>query len=142
MEASEKLDLLRAMIRIRAFETALMARADHGFQLLSSGQEAVSVGLCAALTADDLMLSSGVASPGSGFSSTLHDVRCRVAAADGGVIIPASSMQVLAPDSTARLQVGIASGQRVVTSTPMVGAGVVRTLLGFNFDRGFRVSVQ
>lgn len=90
----------------------------------------------------DLMLSSGVASPGSGFSSTLHDVRCRVAAADGGVIIPASSMQVLAPDSTARLQVGIASGQRVVTSTPMVGAGVVRTLLGFNFDRGFRVSVQ
>ena len=59
MEASEKLDLLRAMIRIRAFETALMARADHGFQLLSSGQEAVSVGLCAAMTADDQMLSSG-----------------------------------------------------------------------------------
>ena len=59
MDVSDKPAMLRAMMRIRAFETALMARADHGFQLLSSGQEAVSVGLCAALNADDQLLSSG-----------------------------------------------------------------------------------
>jgi TPP-dependent pyruvate/acetoin dehydrogenase alpha subunit len=47
------------MLLIRAFEAALMRRPDHGFQLLSSGQEAVAVGLCAALTADDQLLASG-----------------------------------------------------------------------------------
>lgn len=47
------------MLVIRAFEEALMRREDHGFQLLSSGQEAVAVGLCAALTADDQLLASG-----------------------------------------------------------------------------------
>ena len=51
--------LLRSMLAIRAFEDALMRRPDHGFQLLSSGQEAVAVGLCAALTAEDALLSSG-----------------------------------------------------------------------------------
>jgi len=51
--------LLRRMIMIRAFEAALRARPDHGFQLLSSGQEAVSVGVCAALTAADQLLCSG-----------------------------------------------------------------------------------
>jgi len=51
--------LLRAMIRIRAFEEALMRRPDHGFQLLSSGQEAVSVGVCAALAPGDQLLASG-----------------------------------------------------------------------------------
>lgn len=51
--------LLRAMMLIRAFETALMARPDHGFQLLSSGQEATAVGLCAALLSQDQLLSSG-----------------------------------------------------------------------------------
>jgi len=34
---------------IRAFETALAKRRDHGFQLLSTGEEAVAVGLCSAL---------------------------------------------------------------------------------------------
>lgn len=52
-------DLLRAMLAIRAFEDALMRGPDHGFQLLSSGQEAVAVGVCAALTKDDQLLSSG-----------------------------------------------------------------------------------
>jgi TPP-dependent pyruvate/acetoin dehydrogenase alpha subunit len=52
-------DLLRAMLAIRAFEVALMRKSDHGFQLLSSGQEAVAVGVCAALTRDDHLLSSG-----------------------------------------------------------------------------------
>ena len=51
--------LLRDMMLIRAFEAALVARPDHGFQLLSSGEEAVAVGLCAALNADDQLLSSG-----------------------------------------------------------------------------------
>ena len=44
---------------IRAFEKALMRRPDHGFQLLSSGEEAVAVGVCAALRMDDQLLSSG-----------------------------------------------------------------------------------
>jgi pyruvate dehydrogenase E1 component alpha subunit len=51
--------LLRAMMLIRAFEAALVARPDHGFQLLSSGEEAVAVGLCSVLTDDDQLLNSG-----------------------------------------------------------------------------------
>ena len=47
------------MMLIRAFEKALMRRPDHGFQLLSSGEEAVAVGVCAALRMDDQLLSSG-----------------------------------------------------------------------------------
>jgi pyruvate dehydrogenase E1 component alpha subunit len=50
---------LRMMMLIRAFETALAARRDHGFQLLSSGEEAVAVGLCAALRPDDQLLTGG-----------------------------------------------------------------------------------
>jgi len=50
---------LRTMMRIRAFETALAARPDHGFQLLSSGEEAVAVGLCANLCKDDQLLTGG-----------------------------------------------------------------------------------
>lgn len=52
-------DMLRSMLLIRAFETALISRPDHGFQLLSTGQEAVAVGLGAALMPDDQLLSSG-----------------------------------------------------------------------------------
>jgi pyruvate dehydrogenase E1 component alpha subunit len=51
--------MLRAMTRIRAFETALAERPDHGFQLLSSGEEAVAVGLSAALTHRDQLLTGG-----------------------------------------------------------------------------------
>jgi pyruvate dehydrogenase E1 component alpha subunit len=51
--------MLRSMMLIRSFEAALMRRPDHGFQLLSSGQEAVAVGLCAALKGDDQLLVSG-----------------------------------------------------------------------------------
>ncbi len=51
--------LLRKMMLIRAFEEALARRPDHGFQLLSTGEEAVSVGLCAALESDDQLLSGG-----------------------------------------------------------------------------------
>ncbi len=55
----DKLALLQSMLLIRRFEAALLRRPDHGFQLLSSGQEAVAVGLCAALAPADLLLSSG-----------------------------------------------------------------------------------
>ncbi len=50
---------LRMMMLIRAFETALADRRDHGFQLLSTGQEAVAVGLCAALRKEDQLLTGG-----------------------------------------------------------------------------------
>lgn len=50
---------LRTMKLIRAFETALAARADHGFQLLSSGEEAVAVGLCGELSSEDQLLTGG-----------------------------------------------------------------------------------
>jgi TPP-dependent pyruvate/acetoin dehydrogenase alpha subunit len=52
-------DMLQAMARIRAFETALAGRRDHGFQLLSSGEEAVAVGLSAALKDGDQLLTGG-----------------------------------------------------------------------------------
>ena len=47
------------MMLIRSFEAALVARPDHGFQLLSSGEEAVAVGVCAAMSRDDQLLCSG-----------------------------------------------------------------------------------
>ena len=55
----DEIGLLRQMMLIRAFEAALMARPDHGFQLLSTGEEAVAVGLCAALGPEDQLLTSG-----------------------------------------------------------------------------------
>lgn len=55
----DAVEILRSMLLIRTFEAALVRRPDHGFQLLSSGEEAVAVGLCAALDAQDLLLSSG-----------------------------------------------------------------------------------
>jgi TPP-dependent pyruvate/acetoin dehydrogenase alpha subunit len=57
--AADPIPLLRGMMLIRAFETVLMSRPDHGFQLLSSGQEAVSVGLCSAMAPEDQLLCSG-----------------------------------------------------------------------------------
>jgi TPP-dependent pyruvate/acetoin dehydrogenase alpha subunit len=56
--ASERL-LLRTMMLIRSFEEALQRRPDVGFQLFSSGEEAVAVGICAALRSEDQLLSSG-----------------------------------------------------------------------------------
>jgi pyruvate dehydrogenase E1 component alpha subunit len=51
--------MLRMMMLIRAFEEALAARKDHGFQLLSSGEEAVAVGLCSNLNDNDQLLTGG-----------------------------------------------------------------------------------
>lgn len=55
----DRISLLRSMMLIRAFEAALLRNPGHGFQLLSSGEEAVAVGLCAALTVGDQLLTSG-----------------------------------------------------------------------------------
>ncbi len=51
--------MLRAMMTIRAFEEALAKRKDHGFQLLSSGEEAVAVGLCSNFRDVDQLLTGG-----------------------------------------------------------------------------------
>jgi TPP-dependent pyruvate/acetoin dehydrogenase alpha subunit len=59
MMAPKRIDMLRMMMLIRAFEGALASRKDHGFQLLSSGEEAVAVGLCSALDDDDQLLTGG-----------------------------------------------------------------------------------
>lgn len=56
---TDAIALLRQMMLIRTVEAQLMARRDHGFQLYSSGEEAVAVGLCAALSPGDQLLSSG-----------------------------------------------------------------------------------
>lgn len=50
---------LKEMMRIRAFETALAGRRDHGFQLLSTGEEAVAVGVSSVLTERDQLLTGG-----------------------------------------------------------------------------------
>lgn len=55
----DELNALRQMLLIRAFEDALAARKDHGFQLLSSGEEAVAVGLASALGDKDQLLTGG-----------------------------------------------------------------------------------
>jgi pyruvate dehydrogenase E1 component alpha subunit len=55
----DRVSRLRAMMLIRTFEAALAARPDRGFQLFSSGEEAVAVGVCAAMRPDDQLLTSG-----------------------------------------------------------------------------------
>ncbi|MFT8791178.1 thiamine pyrophosphate-dependent dehydrogenase E1 component subunit alpha [Komagataeibacter saccharivorans] len=52
-------EMLRTMMLIRAFEDALARRRDHGFQLLSTGEEAVAVGLATALRDGDQLLTGG-----------------------------------------------------------------------------------
>jgi TPP-dependent pyruvate/acetoin dehydrogenase alpha subunit len=59
MSPNDDLAMLQRMLLIRSFERALQARRDHGFQLLSTGQEAVAVGVAAALGPHDQMLTSG-----------------------------------------------------------------------------------
>ncbi len=52
-------ELLRSMVLIRTFEEYLLTLPQPGFQLLSSGEEAVAVGTCAALEPGDQLLTSG-----------------------------------------------------------------------------------
>jgi len=47
------------MMLIREFERVLVARPDAGFQLLSTGQEAVAVGVAGAMVQGDMLLTSG-----------------------------------------------------------------------------------
>jgi len=55
----DRLAALASMMLIRRFEAALNGRPDHGFQLYSSGEEAVAVGVSAALEPGDQLLCSG-----------------------------------------------------------------------------------
>ena len=55
----DQTEALRAMMLIRAFEDTLSKRKEHGFQLLSSGEEGVSVGLASALKVEDQLLTGG-----------------------------------------------------------------------------------
>ena len=59
MTDQNSLAMLRKMKLIRVFEEALVARPDHGFQLISSGEEAVAVGLCCSLSSQDQLLTGG-----------------------------------------------------------------------------------
>jgi TPP-dependent pyruvate/acetoin dehydrogenase alpha subunit len=55
----ERLRRLKSMLLLRSFEAALLRQPKPGFQLLSRGEEAVAVGVCAALARRDLLLCSG-----------------------------------------------------------------------------------
>jgi TPP-dependent pyruvate/acetoin dehydrogenase alpha subunit len=53
------MERLRDMVLLRSFEAALLRQPKPGFQLLSRGEEAVAVGICAALEHTDPLLCSG-----------------------------------------------------------------------------------
>ncbi|MCB2060624.1 MAG: thiamine pyrophosphate-dependent dehydrogenase E1 component subunit alpha [Novosphingobium sp.] len=55
----DRIAALRTMMLIRSFEARLMARPDHGFQLYSSGEEAVAAGVASAMRPGDQLLSGG-----------------------------------------------------------------------------------
>jgi TPP-dependent pyruvate/acetoin dehydrogenase alpha subunit len=55
----ERLRRLKSMLLLRSFEAALQRQPKPGFQLLSRGEEAVAVGVCAALERPDPLLCSG-----------------------------------------------------------------------------------
>ena len=55
----ERLRRLKSMLLLRSFEEALQRQPKPGFQLLSRGEEAVAVGVCAALERTDPLLCSG-----------------------------------------------------------------------------------
>jgi TPP-dependent pyruvate/acetoin dehydrogenase alpha subunit len=50
---------LKSMLLLRSFEAALLRQPKPGFQLLSRGEEAAAVGVCAALERRDPLLCSG-----------------------------------------------------------------------------------
>lgn len=59
LDPGERLRRMRTMRLLRAFEAALLRQPKPGFQLLSRGEEAVAVGICAALARHDPFLCSG-----------------------------------------------------------------------------------
>lgn len=58
-DAGERLRRLRSMLLLRTFEAALLRQPKPGFQLLSRGEEAIAVGICAVLERRDPLLCSG-----------------------------------------------------------------------------------
>lgn len=58
-ETEDRLRRLRDMLLLRSFEFALLRQPKPGFQLLSRGEEAVSVGICTVLKYTDPLLCSG-----------------------------------------------------------------------------------
>ncbi len=56
---AERLQRLQDMLLLRCFEALLLRQPNPGFQLLSRGEEAVAVGLCASLEHTDQLLISG-----------------------------------------------------------------------------------
>jgi pyruvate dehydrogenase E1 component alpha subunit len=56
---AERLQRLQDMLLLRSFEALLLRQPNPGFQLLSRGEEAVAVGLCASLEHTDQLLTSG-----------------------------------------------------------------------------------
>jgi TPP-dependent pyruvate/acetoin dehydrogenase alpha subunit len=58
-QPDESLRRLRTMLLLRTFEAALLRQPKPGFQLLSRGEEAIAVGICAALERRDPLLCSG-----------------------------------------------------------------------------------
>jgi TPP-dependent pyruvate/acetoin dehydrogenase alpha subunit len=69
-----RIDKLRMMMLIRRFEARLMAFPKAGFQLLSSGEEAVAVGVCSEIQRQDQLLTSG-RSIGPALARGLHPGR-------------------------------------------------------------------
>jgi len=57
--AADRQRRLRSMLLARVFEQTLLRQPKPGFQLLSRGEEAVAVGVCAALERTDPLLCSG-----------------------------------------------------------------------------------
>jgi pyruvate dehydrogenase E1 component alpha subunit len=58
-DGAERHRRLQALLFLRQFEYALLRQPKPGFQLLSRGQEAVAVGVCAELKTTDPLLCSG-----------------------------------------------------------------------------------
>lgn len=58
-DVERRVAMLRDMMLIRRFERRLLELPEPGFQLLSSGEEGVAVGICAALGGEDQLLCSG-----------------------------------------------------------------------------------
>jgi len=58
-DSVERLRRMGALLRLRAFEQALLRQPKPGFQLLSRGHEAIAVGVCASLKPTDPLLCSG-----------------------------------------------------------------------------------
>src|SRR5262245_2758269 len=133
----DPVELLRRMLLIRAFETALASRADHGFQLLSSGEEAVAVGLSAALTGKDQLLTGGrsigpALARGAEPGAVMAELLGKVAGLNGGrggrghMADPASGF--FGSHAVVGGNISIAAG--VALAKQLAGGGIVAVMFG------------